>query len=487
MMGKSQNLAAKLFYHTFSLEQRVPQDHPLRQIKAVVDFDFVRRRVASLYGNRGNESVDPAVILKLLFLMFYENVKSVRRLLSQLPLRLDWLWFCGYDIDDPTPDHSVISKARKRWGKAVFAEFFQQVLEQCIQAGLVDGQTIHIDASMIAANASMETIQPILRSVGESLYDRLEQQDESDDDSNQRPSDPLSCNKDLGKMASPTDPDARLGKKYGRRTLGYKDHRVVDDHHGIITATLTTPANANDEKQFIDAIQRHEANTGIHVKTAVADKAYGIGENYQFLHDRGMAAGIRHKQYRNTSQDVFTLEQFVYDPQQDVFHCPAGQTLNRTCTKTCEQVVLYQADPQTCLACSLRSQCVRSTRVGRQVQRSVYAPYYEWADHCMTPAARKRLLARRQYKAEGSFADAANNHGYKRARFRGLESMTIQNLLIAAIQNLRKLLRFGTRKAAATASTRVSTGIFVLVLLCQRLYCQSRRSRIVIQYAEEPI
>lgn len=474
MMSKPQQCEPKMFYHGFSLDRRLPQDHPLRKIQRLVDFTFIRSRVEPLYGKNGNVSIDPTVILKLMFLMFYENIRSERSLMAQLPLRLDWLWFCGYDIDESTPDHSVLSKARRRWGKAVFAEFFQQVLEHCIQAGLVDGQTVHIDASMIAANASKETLRPVLRCIGESLYDRLEQDAPFFEDSTASllPTtsvcSPESSNSDLGKMVSPTDPDARLGKKYGRHTLGYKDHRVVDDQHGIITATLTTPANFNDEKQFINAIQTHQTNTGRDVRIAVADKAYGIGENYQFLQEQGILAGIDHKHCRNTSQDLFTLDQFVYDAGQDIFYCPAGQMLKQLCKKTSEQITLYQADRKTCQACSLQNQCVRSQRKGRQVQRSDYAPYYAWADNCMTPKARKRFLVRRRYKAEGSFADAANNHGFKRARWRGLVKMTIQNLMIAAIQNLRKLMRYRFQTTAktsvATLKTSVSECILHLVL-----------------------
>ncbi len=59
-----------------------------------------------------------------MFLLFYENIKSERALLRQLPLRLDWLWFCGYDLDEATPDHSVLSKARNRWGSEIFEGFF---------------------------------------------------------------------------------------------------------------------------------------------------------------------------------------------------------------------------------------------------------------------------------------------------------------------------------------------------------------------------
>jgi len=85
MMGKSQQIEPKLFYHNISLDSRIPQDHPLRRVKQIVDFTFVRSRVAELYGKRGNISVDPVVILKLIFLLFLEKVKSERQLMAQLP------------------------------------------------------------------------------------------------------------------------------------------------------------------------------------------------------------------------------------------------------------------------------------------------------------------------------------------------------------------------------------------------------------------
>src|SRR6056297_525144 len=136
MMGKLNQSQPKLFYHNVSLESRVPQDHPLRKIKQHINFNFIRSEVADLYGIRGNQSVDPVVILKFMFLLYYENVDSERALAKQLPMRLDWLWFCGYDIDDVTPNHSVISKARSRWGQDVFSTFFTNILLQCRDAGL---------------------------------------------------------------------------------------------------------------------------------------------------------------------------------------------------------------------------------------------------------------------------------------------------------------------------------------------------------------
>jgi len=115
-MGPTQRREPKLFYSGLDLEQRVPAGHALRRISGVVDFGFVRGQVRPLYGRRGNPSVDPVVLLKLMFVLYHQNVRSERALMEQRPLRLDWLWFCGYDLDDTLPQHSVISKARRRWG-----------------------------------------------------------------------------------------------------------------------------------------------------------------------------------------------------------------------------------------------------------------------------------------------------------------------------------------------------------------------------------
>ena len=101
-MGKPRRREPKLFYAgvDLDLESRVPPDHPLRRVEAAVDFSFVRPLVAPLYGYNGNESLDPALALRLMFLCFFENVRSERELMRQLPLRLDWLWFCGMDLGD---------------------------------------------------------------------------------------------------------------------------------------------------------------------------------------------------------------------------------------------------------------------------------------------------------------------------------------------------------------------------------------------------
>lgn len=443
MMGRRQRIEAKLFYPNLSLDSRVRADNPLRQVKAMVDFDFVRAAVKPLYGVRGNPSVDPAVLMKLMLLLVLENIHSERELMERMSERLDWMWFCGYDWDDTIPNHSVISKARRRWGVVVFKEMFHRVLSQCVDAGLVDGQTLHVDASVIRANADRSTLHPALRVAAGALYERLEASAPQDDPA------PASGDDDPppGTLVSVTDPDARLIRKNGQPVLGYKDHRVVDDRCGIITATVTTDAATAESHVLNEALDQHEQNVGIAPATVVADKGYGTAEVYQSMAQREITPCIPHQNHKGgKGVGIYRAKDFYYDADQDAYRCPNGQWLHRY-TTTAQGSGRYRAGKGVCAACPQRSACTNA-RDGRRLMRHVGQEWIDWADSCYSREHRRRLGRRRMHRAEGSFADAANNHGYKRARWRGLVGMTIQNLLIAAAQNLRKLMRARRTKPA---------------------------------------
>src|SRR5947207_8693855 len=148
MMGE-QKSEPQLFNYAVNLEKRVRVGHPLRQVKAAIDFGFVREEVAHCYGQKGNESVAPEVIMKMMFLLFFDDVASERELMKIIAERLDYLWFLGYGLDEEIPDHSVLSKARARWGKEVFEGLFVRTVLQCVEAGLVDGKKLHVDYSLI--------------------------------------------------------------------------------------------------------------------------------------------------------------------------------------------------------------------------------------------------------------------------------------------------------------------------------------------------
>jgi transposase len=144
MMGRENPPQASLFYTGINLEKRVRSDHVLRKVARLVDFDFVYAEVKESYGYNGNVSVPPPMILKLMLLLVLYNVRSERELMATLPERLDWLWFLGLELDSEIPDHSVLSKARRRWGAELFRRFFERIVWQCVEGGLVDGKKLFV-------------------------------------------------------------------------------------------------------------------------------------------------------------------------------------------------------------------------------------------------------------------------------------------------------------------------------------------------------
>ncbi|MBN1943929.1 MAG: transposase [Phycisphaerae bacterium] len=127
-----------------------------------------------MYGDVGNPSIDPIVVLKLMLLCFLEKIPSERELMRRLPERLDWLWFCGYDLDSTLPNHSVPRKARRRCGVQIFEQFFARILGQCMEAGLVDGETIHLDSSLIQGDVSGDSLQPAFAVLARQTFEQLE-------------------------------------------------------------------------------------------------------------------------------------------------------------------------------------------------------------------------------------------------------------------------------------------------------------------------
>jgi transposase len=458
MMGRRQQIEPKLFYTGVNLEERIPADHRLRRIAAVVDFSFVRQQVAETYGHNGHESLDPTVLMKLMLLLFLENVPSERQVIEQLGYRMDWLWFCGLDLDATVPDSSVLSKARRRWGPEVFAGLFGEVLQRCVAAGLVDGRVVHVDASCVAAAVDERRLVPVLRQVGEGLYEQLETAAEAESPA--------------GHWTSATDPEAGVTRNGGQMVCGYKEHRAVDDAQGIITATVTTDAATNEGQMLVEVLKAHEANTGAKPETVVADTQYGSAANYRQLHEQEVRACIPHVQ-GGTQPGKFGHEAFRYDAAEDCFWCPAGERLRPYQRQVARRRVIYRAARGVCQQCPLRSQCTDS-RHGRGVERHLDQEHVDWAEQCLSPGCRRRLMHRRQVVIEGSFADAANCHGFKQARWRGRWAVRIQNLLVATCQNLRKWLRAARRGGRALALSHAAAGPAGVALGRQRSVARRR-------------
>jgi transposase len=449
-MGE-QKSEPQLFNYAVNLERRVRANHPLRQVKALIDFSFVREEVAHCYGRNGNESVPPEVILKMMFLLFFDDIKSERELMEVIGERLDYLWFLDYGLDDEVPNHSVLSKARARWGKEVFESLFVHPVSQCVEAGLVDGSKLHVDASLIEANAAKESVikgAPQLIAALKRAYQATESK-------LQETSTPGNYQAVNDRMMSASDPDAACVRKgSGDSRPRYQHHRVIDDQKGVITAIETTPGSIAENKKLMDLLDQHENTKRCQVKTVVADHKYGTNENYVACQERGITTHMGDalfKAQQRREGTIFGDEAFTYDPVAEVYRCPAGEILKPPRVHPIRRTLEYKAPARVCMGCALRTQCTRSSH-GRTVQRHEKQAALDVARAQAHSAVARRDRKRRHHLMERSFADAANNHRFKRARWRRLWRQQIQDYLIAAIQNVRILLAHQNRKKSAAAA-----------------------------------
>lgn len=445
-----------LFSYGIDLDRRIRSDHPLRRVLAAIDFRFVRAETARFYGYNGNVSLDPVVVMKLMFVLFFDNVRSERELMRMLPERLDYLWFLGFTLEDEIPDHSVLSKARARWGKEVFERLFVRTVEQCVKAGLVEGTKIHMDGSLVDAHASRDSVvrsSPELISALKKAYAVEETKLEGNlGYPNYEPVNDT--------IVSTTDPDASIvrQKQNGDSRPRYKHHRAVDDKCGVITAVETTPGDIEENRKAEDLVDQHERNTGAKVGAVVADQQYGTVDNYRRLQKRGIATHMAPLRGGKTptESDVFPRTAFKYDSLNDQYTCPGGQKLYPRRFDPRRQATEYVTRKGTCSGCALKSQCTRSQSHGRTIMRHLDHELVERGiEQARTDVARRDRL-RRRHLIEGSFADAANLHHFKKSRWRRLARQQVQDWIIAAVQNIRLFLRHTPQNPQANAGAGAS-------------------------------
>jgi len=479
MMGRESPPQPSLFYTGINLDKRVRSDHMLRKVARLVDFDFVYGEVKESYGYNGNVSVPPPMILKLMVLLVLYNVRSERELMATLPERLDWLWFLGLELDSEIPDHSILSKARRRWGVELFQSFFERVVWQCVEGGLVDGRKLFCDSSLIEADASCNSVvdtqglKRYLNPAYRELEVRLEEREEKEEEENKNDPPPSSPRQNVvnQRFTSTTDPDASVVRKgQGKPKLHYQTHRGIDGAYGVITATVIGPGDENEAHRLRDLILDHRVNSGWDAEIVVADSKYGTTANFLDCHDRGIVAHMPVLKQTQDKQErrrgIFPESLFVYDLQADTYTCPAGQTLRKRKHWVDRKAFEYVTGCGVCQPCPLRLQCTHSQSAGRTLKRHERQEILDSLRAHAQSRSSKRDIHIRQHFMERSFAQA-KRFGFKRARWRGQWRVQIQDYLIAVVQNIQLLVAHGCPgpRAALPAGTLMAMGHVVFVFL----------------------
>lgn len=388
------------------LETLIPEDHPLRRLHRVLDLSFVHDAVRDRYcQDNGRPSIDPEVVLRLFVLQALMGIRSVRELMREVHLHLGYRWFIGYRLDEALPDHSTLSRALDRFGDEVFNSLFARSIACCRASGLIEGRVLHVDATTIRAD--------------------------------------LACDR-VGRPNSP-DPDARLGRfPSGDKLPGYKQQTVVDGKARVIVDVSVMPANQHDQEGAVDAVDRAIAAIDQVPEVVCADSAYANGPNAAAMEERDIRLVSPPQRVGKSPKlppDQFTIGDFAYDDQNDVFICPSGVTLVYAGTEsTGRRRRRYRAPKSSCMNCTSKARCTVAGRKQLNVGADHVALVRLRADR--KTDSFKALYRARAPVIEGIFAEAKQWHGLRRAWRRGLSNMLMQSLLIAAVINFKRLSAF---------------------------------------------
>jgi transposase len=480
MMGSKERQFAPLIH--VSLEELVPQDHFYRHLERTLDLSFVRAFVEKTYAQRGRPSIDPIVFFKLQLVMFFEDIRSERLLMRHAADRLSVRWFLGYDLGEPLPDHSSLTKIRTRYGVEVFRRFFEQIVEQCQEAGLVWGQELYVDATKVQANASRDSVKPrfaIEAHLANLFASEEEQQPTSTAPTTEPEADvptllPVPLSEELCQeltlsnearhewieqegaqdrsvtgrnyqrvadfQMSTTDPDATIMLSKDGAHLGYQTHYVVDGGKArIILAALVAPAEVMENQPMLDLVFRACFRWKLRPRQVTGDRKYGTEENIVALERQHIRAYLALPDPDHRTP-FFSSDRFRYVADRDVYLCPAGKELHFAPWHSTERSLRYRAYGSDCNCCSLKAQCTTGKQ-GRSICRSVDEEVLDRVRSYHETEAYKKAYRKRTVWVEPLFAEGKDWHGMRRFRLRRLWRVNCEALMRAAGQNLKRLLK----------------------------------------------
>ena len=476
MQGRK-SFEEKLFTN-FQLSERVPADNFYRRLQETLDLRFLYKSTAPHYGTEGQESIDPVVFFKLILIGYFENLASDRRIINTVSMRLDMLFFVGYNLDEPLPWHSTLSRTRQLYGERVFKELFRKVLKLCIDKGMVAGRRQAVDSALIKANASMDSIaEKEILSDADSFSDELSV---NEGDNVKKKVDAYKKKKveehhrwkqkaykgHPGSRAkidpsdekrpkflsnhthySTTDPDARIAVKPGKpRQFNYLAQTSVDTAHHVITHIHAEFADKKDSQcmhAVVNGMLNNLNTEGIIVEELIADTGYSSGQALKTLEQHGIIGYIP-----NFGQYKHEREGFTYHKDGDYYTCPKNKKVQFKKIKDNNGYPMkeYRTSRKDCADCPLRSTCI-GTSFEKKIRETLDKPYYDkMHERLRTPYA-KQMKKLRQSTVEPVLGTLINFLGMRRINTRGIKNANKCTIMAAIAYNIKKLLKFRAPKA----------------------------------------
>jgi transposase len=456
------------------LSEWVPDAHLARLISDIVE-QMDLSAITAAYSDRGEEAYHPALLLKLWFYGYATGVFTSRQIRQALDESIPFRWLCGGQY----PDFRTLSDFRKNHLEA-FKALFSQIVQIAMELGYISLGHVSIDGSKIKANASKhkamsrERMKQEIKRLEHELEEALvnteadEQQAWFPEATPQGLSDrrarlakirealqELDARKPESAATTPkqieeaqkdqinfTDSESRIMDTKTQGVIqGYNPQIAVDeDYHFIVGLEMSN--NSSDQKQFEPVLDAIEANTGRTPEKVTADAGYFSADNIkaaeQAQTDAYIAAGKEGKQAKNP----YDKTNFTYEPDTDIYHCPAGQVLELKTTRQQEnpdKPTQWVYEGTTCQACPFVQDCVKGQSGKRTLTRTESDPIREQMRTKVQSDAGKEIYRKRKGIVEPAFGEMKEVQGFRQFHLRGEEKVEGEFTLLAISYNLRKL------------------------------------------------
>jgi transposase len=446
----------KLFTN-FQLSEWIGEDNFYWKLKEQLDLHFLYAATAKYYGSEGNESIDPVVFFKLILIGYLENLCSDRRIINSVRMRMDQLFFIGYDLGEPLPWHSTLSRTRGLYGEDVFKQLFKRVLKQCIDKGMVAGKRQAIDSVFIKANASMSSLME-KEILDDADYYSEELKAEAEEEKKEIPSNKNGPSEPGYRLSnethySTTDSDARIAFKPGKtRQLNYLGQLAVDTSHLVITNIEAHHADKRDSQCLHDVITHTIQNLrpqGLIVEEIIADTNYSSADALQACEQKNITAYIPNVSTYKTQRPGFT-----YNEQFDQFTCKQGAILPMKKIKKTDRghlVKVYRSTSSDCERCSFRATCIGKSNF-KSIEQTIDKPLFDKMHHRMQTPYARHLRRIRSGSVEPVIGTLVNFLAIKRVNTIGIHQANKCLLMAAIAYNLKKLMKFNQRRGASVQS-----------------------------------
>ena len=483
MQGKK-DYQEQLFV-SFQLSERVSKDNFYRRLKEQLDLEFLRPLTLKYYGTEGQKSIDPVVFFKLILMGYLENLNSDRKIIEHASVRLDILFFIGYDIYEELPWHSTISRTRALYGEEVFKELFNKVLSLCVSKNMVGGKRQAIDSAYIKANASMDSlVEKEILADGNTFADELIANEEGANtvtaakkkqveqhhnwkakEYKGQPQGRRKASEDTfenekeeeekklaGKFLSnhthysTTDGDARISTKPGKpRQLNYSAQTSVDTKAHVITNIMADFSDKRDSQSLAAAVEQTKENllkNNLKLEEVLADTGYSSGEALKYLSENNITGYIPNFGLYKQSRAGFT-----FNKENDEYTCIQGKKLTYKTTRNQKGYLQkeYRSSRKDCKDCPLRSTCI-GTSNEKKITDSIDKPYYDEMHERLQTRKAKILKKMRSSTVEPVLGTLINFRGMKRIWTRGIKSANKFMIGAATAYNLKKWMKFKVKK-----------------------------------------